>query len=1025
VVVTWNAVYQYNTNTPYTFQVILFENGEFKYQYGNDNASGSNATIGVQVSNSDITQYSYNSGYNANGVAIRWVVPSTTAARVAEYRFDEFSYSGSVGEVRDTSGNGHGGVRLGSAVSTAAGYVCRGLDVPANTSTGSSGVDTLLSMGSAVGAAGTLSLWVKSNAAWTSTTAAMLADATLASSRPFNLMRLSGGALRLTVSDSAGTSVSTSTAAQSFGAGTWVHVAATWRLAAGLNQTVLRLYVNGVLSATAFGTTTGSLDPTLGTLVLGDNRSSNTTSGTPNSANGQLDEVRIYNFEATVADLATDMANTHTCAPPVDHYELSLPSSAVVCVGSTVTVNACADSSSPCTNRSTALSGQTATLVASGLATVTPLVTFDSTGVGRATLSYPTAADNTAVTVTLSGEQTPALSARQCCPDGVACAAANSCSINFKTAGFVVAASAGGSAATVPAQTAGTAATGWFLRAVKSNTSTQSCEAALTGSNTVDWAYQCQNPATCNGSRLSLTGTSTSTIAGNPATGVVSTTSVGMSFDGNGNAPFSFNHADVGLVNLVASKATTASLLVALAGRSNSFVVKPAGFSVSAIQQAAAPNLANPAAASATGARFVKAGEAFSATITALTSSGATAPSFGRETSPEGALLAPTLVLPSGGYPGSLSNGSIAGGSFSSGVATVSNLSYSEVGILTLNPSVASGSYLGAGAVSGTASGNVGRFVPAKFVLSGGSVTHRSALACSPASSFSYLGDNFRLAFTLTAQNTAGGTTQNYTGSFAKLDPTSASAWNVAGLGGSTSFSTASARLSLGTATGSFSAGAAAVTLTANAVRASSPDGPFAAAFGVAPADSDGVALASLDMASTSGGSNDRGTVANVALRMGRLRLSNAMGAADRALALPATLQSWTGSAWDVNTLDSCTTVAASAANFGNLRKTLTLADLNVSGAIAINSGLGTLKLAPPGGGRSGTVDVALSLGSSSTDASCLQSWTPAKAATSAANQSHLRGAWCGSSVDKDPSARASFGLQRTQENTVYRREMY
>jgi hypothetical protein len=149
------------------------------------------------------------------------------------------------------------------------------------------------------------------------------------------------------------------------------------------------------------------------------------------------------------------------------------------------------------------------------------------------------------------------------------------------------------------------------------------------------------------------------------------------------------------------------------------------------------------------------------------------------------------------------------------------------------------------------------------------------------------------------------------------------------------------------------------------------------------------------------------------------------MGAADRALPLPATAQSWTGTAWDTNTLDSCTTVAASAVNFGNLRKTLTLADLAVSAPITLSGGVGTLKLAAPGGGRSGTVDVALSLGSSSTDASCLQSWTPTKAATAAGNLSHLRGAWCGTSLDKDPSARASFGLQRTQENTLYRREMY
>ena len=83
VVVSWNSVYQYGTSTPYAMQIILFENGEFKYQYGNSNASGSAATIGVQLSSTDYTLYSYNSGYNANGSAIRWFIPSGVPSRVA------------------------------------------------------------------------------------------------------------------------------------------------------------------------------------------------------------------------------------------------------------------------------------------------------------------------------------------------------------------------------------------------------------------------------------------------------------------------------------------------------------------------------------------------------------------------------------------------------------------------------------------------------------------------------------------------------------------------------------------------------------------------------------------------------------------------------------------------------------------------------------------------------------------------------------------------------------------------------
>jgi hypothetical protein len=710
----------------------------------------------------------------------------------------------------------------------------------------------------------------------------------------------------------------------------------------------------------------------------------------------------------------------------VDHYELRLPSTGLACAASTVTVMACADSSSPCTSGATTVSGQTATLAASAGTLGATSVTFDANGSATTTFAWPGATNGGTATVTLSNESSTATNARQCCPNGTSCSAGASCSSTFSTAGFIVAAAAGGSAATVPAQTAGSTSSTHWLRAVKTNTTTQACEAALSGSQSVNWAVQCNNPTTCSsGSRMSVTASSTAAVAGNANGSSAASTAVTMSFDANGNAPFSFNYADVGQVTLLASKAAGGSLQAALAGSSNAFVVKPAGFAVSAIQQAASPNTANPGASSAAGARFVKAGEAFGATVTATTASGAAAPNFGKETVPEGVLLTPALVLPAGGNAGTLTNASIAGGSFSNGVATVSNLSYSEVGIVTLTPALADGSYLGAGAVTGTASGNVGRFVPARFAASGGSVTHRSALACSPASAFSYLGENFRLGFTLTAQNASGTTTQNYTGSFAKLDPTSAPAWNLAGLAGTTAFGTASGRLSLGTSTGTWSNGSVAVTLTANAARATSPDGPFSAAFGIAPADSDGVALASFDMASTSGGSNDRARLTTVALRFGRLLLGNAIGPQDRTLSLPATAQHWNASAWATNTLDSCTAVAASAVSLGNPRRTLTAGDLNVTTGVTLSGGAGTLKLAQPGGARYGTVDVALSLGSSAGDASCLQTWTPSRAASAAANLAYLRGAWCGSAYGNDPAARATFGYASGRDAVIYRTENY
>jgi hypothetical protein len=710
-----------------------------------------------------------------------------------------------------------------------------------------------------------------------------------------------------------------------------------------------------------------------------------------------------------------------------DHYELALPGSAISCLPSTLTVTACADGSSPCSNPFAAAAGSTATLTASAGSLGTGSLSFDATGRASTTLSHPAAADGTLVSVTLSNEQLAGMQPRRCCADGVSCAAGNACSTSFNSAGFIVAAVAGGSAALIPAQTAGTASAGYRLRAVRSNTTTQACESALSGAASVNWAYQCQNPAACSASNLmTLDGGTPTAIQRNDSSGVSGWTAVPMTFDANGNAPFSFSFADVGQVRLWAAKTVNGATLTAT---SNAFVTRPAGFRVSALAQTASPQRANPAAADAAGARFVAAGESFSANVTAVTAGGAATPNFGHEASPEGVVLSPALVLPAGGAAGTLANASLAGSLFGGGSASTTNLSFSEVGIITLTPAVADGDYLGAGNVVGTPTGHVGRFVPARFALSGAALTPRAGLSCTPASAFGYLGENFRLVLTLTAQNAGGTTTQNYSGSFARLDPASAGSWNLAGVDGGTVFSGASGRLSLGSASGNWSAGVAnAVTLTANAGRAGAPDGPFDARFGIAPVDSDGVAMAAhdLDVDSAVAG-NDHTAVGNVALRFGRLRLSNAAGAADRTLALPLAAHYWTGSAFDTNTLDSCTTLAPTVVSFGHLRRSLTSADTAVTGAVTLVGGRGSLRLTAPGGGRSGTVDVALSLGISASDSSCMQPWTQASgdAATAGANLAHLRGAWCGSSYDRDPAARASFGLQHTQDNTLYRRENY
>ncbi|MCK7499109.1 MAG: hypothetical protein MZW92_57975 [Comamonadaceae bacterium] len=125
-----------------------------------------------------------------------------------------------------------------------------------------------------------------------------------------------------------------------------------------------------------------------------------------------------------------------------------------------------------------------------------------------------------------------------------------------------------------------------------------------------------------------------------------------------------------------------------LAGNSNAFVVTAGALrGLGRAADARRPTSPTPARPTPSGARFVQAGESFGATVTAQTSGGATTPNFGRETTPEGVRAHAHSWLPSGGASGTLANGSIAGGSFSAGVATLTNLAYSEVGIITLTPS--------------------------------------------------------------------------------------------------------------------------------------------------------------------------------------------------------------------------------------------------------------------------------------------------------------------------------------------------
>jgi len=380
-----------------------------------------------------------------------------------------------------------------------------------------------------------------------------------------------------------------------------------------------------------------------------------------------------------------------------------------------------------------------------------------------------------------------------------------------------------------------------------------------------------------------------------------------------------FTYGDVGEVELFMRNSVATNQV----GKSSSFVVKPAGFVLSGIRcttyadgscatSAIASPGNNPAATTASGLAFIQAGQPFTATVTALTASGKTkadagtlvnctttpsdcTPNFGKEIQPKGVVLSvensvdfeTTMVAPPellGGF-----------GDFNGGSATGADFSWAEVGIITLTPAVSGGDYLGAGDVTGTASGKVGRFVPDHFdtavtQVSGVPMACPDGLCPINFDGVVYSGQPFSL--TVTAKNANGDTTVNYntTTGFSKTAALSA----FGALGATTAPSGAGA-LGLSSMT-AFSVG----TLTQATQRytfTATPTGPTN--IYIRASDGDTSSRRATDPTTTS-------IEGGVRVVSGRIRMTNAYGSERLGLPMTATVQYYNATGkWVTSLTDS------------------------------------------------------------------------------------------------------------------------
>lgn len=360
------------------------------------------------------------------------------------------------------------------------------------------------------------------------------------------------------------------------------------------------------------------------------------------------------------------------------------------------------------------------------------------------------------------------------------------------------------------------------------------------------------------------------------------------------------------------------------------------------------------------------------------------------------------------------------------------------------------GCWIGSTAVTqSTGSSGFGRFIPDNF-----NVTYNVPVftpACGP---FSYVGQTFSYStppeMTITARNSVNATTQNYAGSYMKF--TNASLAPAAydtqaerysrldALGGgntpaldlsslpATAADPTISTFTNGVGTFTFSNGSGFSFTRSTTTPSAAFDADIALTLNVI--DADGVTFAgnpaSFGAATAGNGmlfsDANAGTTTDKQMRYGRLRIGGASGSQLLPLRLPVEAQYWNGSVFVTNTLDSCTTLAAGNVGLGNHRAPL---DSGETTATIVNSplqsGRSAIRLSAPGSGNHGSVDVTLNLGSGSNADACA-AFAPA---ATAGNLEHLRGGWCTppGTYSKDPAAKARFGIMRSSDQAIYRRE--
>lgn len=810
----------------------------------------------------------------------------------------------------------------------------------------------------------------------------------------------------------------------------WTHVAITFDSTVGRQY----IYINGVRDANT-NNWTGTLTANACPFYVGGDISTGGGCSLISGRNfrGRIDEVKIYDYELSAAEVQADMNLGRLCSGAFDHVRIEHDGTASACSPKTVTVKACLDSACTALYPGTV----TAHLSPSGWAGG-DTITF-SGGVTTATLNNSAFTSSSVTLGSTSVSPAPASTPNTRCFNG----ATETCVLTIPTTscGFDAVEPAASPLTHLYTKLAGAA----FNVDILALNSSMGINQSYTGTVTVDLVDTCPS-----GTQLSSAQPSVTFVSTDKGRKTVALTSNGIT--------------KTAQVRIKSGSSYACS--------SDKLAVRPSAVTLTATGATATP----PSAASTP---VVKAGATF--TLAASTSPTTYSGTLALDTSKLTAQLpSDDSTQQAGGTVGALAPSSLTAN------AAAVNASYNEVGYLYAAPAAFADTTFTnvdqVGQVSGCAatdtcdcllstsqtnpgvpnnvsdvpingrygcyvgnkvSKSFGRFVPDHFA-SVGAVTN----ACA-AGTTTYMGQPFAITRNgnpavseiVEARNVADTLTSNYTGKFAR----GAVLYGAENADNGTDLSARLARYDAASAeaawaalTGNWNAGVFSLSAGTQAAFkrpvVAIPNatwGPYdALAIGVSVNDADvnaGAAIANADMnpAVAAGATFNYKQLTGSPLRMryGRARLQNANGSELLRLPINLALQYWAGApGWQTNAEDTCTTIKATDFAFDYPPDASNkLAACETAITVAGIAPAYTLSLAAPGAGNQGWTNVTLNLGAAATGTQCTAVGGAGAAATTAVSP-WLQFNWNGALGN--PTARATFGVYRSAP-IIYRRELY